>query len=125
LSGLMLMLPLMVTGHLPGWTLNVAHIVHSEEALLATAFIFIVHFFNTHLRPTAFPLDDAIFTGHISLDQLKKERPLEYERLEKEGKLDELMVDPLPGWAVTIMRLGGFAFVVIGIILLVLILRSL
>jgi len=125
LSGLMLMLPLFATEHLPGWTINVAHIVHSEEALLATAFIFIVHFFNTHLRPTAFPLDDAIFTGHISLDQLQKERPLEYERLKKEGKLDALLVDPLPGWAITLMRLGGFAFVLIGIMLLVLILNNL
>jgi len=34
--------------------INVATIIHSDEALLATAFIFTVHFFNTHFRPDRF-----------------------------------------------------------------------
>ena len=42
---------------IPGWFLNVATIIHSDEALLADGFIFTVHFFNTHLRPEKFPMD--------------------------------------------------------------------
>ena len=41
----------------PGWLLNVATIIHSDEALLAVGFIFTVHFFNTHFRPEKFPMD--------------------------------------------------------------------
>ena len=50
-TGLTLWFPVFFTRILPGQFLNVATIIHSDEALLATGFIFTVHFFNTHLRP--------------------------------------------------------------------------
>jgi len=50
-TGLTLWFPVFFTRFLPGWFINVATIIHSDEALLATGFIFTVHFFNTHLRP--------------------------------------------------------------------------
>jgi cytochrome b subunit of formate dehydrogenase len=74
----------------PGWVLNVATLVHSEEALLAALFIFTVHFFNTHFIPTKFPMDRLIFTGTYSLEELKEQRPLEYERLMAEGRIESL-----------------------------------
>jgi cytochrome b subunit of formate dehydrogenase len=49
-SGLMLWFPTFFTLFLPGWVLNVATLVHGEEALLAVGFIFTIHFFNGHLR---------------------------------------------------------------------------
>ena len=94
LSGLMLWFPLAFTGFLPGWTINAAYVVHSEEALLATGFIFLFHFFHTHLRPGVFPMDIAIFTGKVPLSRLRQERPLEYRRLVETGRLDALLVDP-------------------------------
>ena len=51
ISGLMLWAPMWFTKFLPGWALNVAYVIHSDEALLATGFIFFFHFFHTHLRP--------------------------------------------------------------------------
>jgi len=48
---------------LPGWIFNIATIVHSDEALLASGFIFTVHLFNTHLRPSKFPIDTVILRG--------------------------------------------------------------
>lgn len=124
ISGIVLMFPVETTKYLPGWTINFAHIFHSEEALLATAFIFIVHFFNTHLRPGAFPIDDAIFTGRIPREQLKEERPLEYQRLKQSGTLDLLRVEPLAYWLVVSLRIMGLAFVVVGLALLILIITS-
>ncbi|MFQ6610582.1 MAG: hypothetical protein ACE5D7_07255 [Fidelibacterota bacterium] len=47
LSGLVLWFPKIVSWKFPGWLINSAHIIHSEEAMLATAFIFTAHFFNT------------------------------------------------------------------------------
>ena len=43
-SGLMLWFPEFFGAALPGWVFNVATIIHSDEALLATGFIFTVHF---------------------------------------------------------------------------------
>ena len=58
---------------LPGRIFNVALLVHGEEALLATGFIFLVHFFNGHLRPDKFPIDIVIFTGAVTTDELQEQ----------------------------------------------------
>ncbi|MCB1032511.1 MAG: hypothetical protein KDD47_01600, partial [Acidobacteria bacterium] len=47
-TGLILWFPEIFTRLLPGWSVNVATIIHSDEALLAVGFIFTIHFFNTH-----------------------------------------------------------------------------
>jgi cytochrome b subunit of formate dehydrogenase len=62
-SGLVLWFPLFFSGFLPGSIFNWAKIVHAEEAVLAAAYIFAIHFFNTHLKPGKFPMDPAMFTG--------------------------------------------------------------
>lgn len=92
-SGITLWAPEMASYVYPGWVFNIASILHSEEALLAALFIFTVHFFNTHLIPTRFPLDPVIFTGSYKLEELWRFRSLEYERLVKEGKLDGLKIE--------------------------------
>ncbi len=93
-SGLMLWFPKFFTSFLPGWVINAALVVHSDEALLATGFIFVFHFFHTHVRPESFPLDPVIFVGSMPLEKFKEERPLEYERLVKDGELESRIVDP-------------------------------
>lgn len=50
-TGLCLWFPQLFTRVLPGWAIHVATIIHSNEALLATGFIFTIHFFDTHFRP--------------------------------------------------------------------------
>ncbi len=64
-TGITLWFPEVLTSVLPGWVINVATIIHSDEALLATGFIFTVHFFNTPLRPEKFPMDIVIFSGRM------------------------------------------------------------
>ncbi len=94
ISGLMLWKPIFFTKYLPGWILNIAYIVHSDEALLAAGFIFTVHFFNTHYRPEKFPMDRVIFTGRITEEEMKRERPEQYERYLREGKLEKIKANP-------------------------------
>jgi cytochrome b subunit of formate dehydrogenase len=84
-TGLVLWFPELFTHVIPGWSLNVATIIHSDEALLAVAFIFTIHFFNTHFRPDKFPMDPVIFTGRLTLDELKYDKPAEYEALVASG----------------------------------------
>jgi cytochrome b subunit of formate dehydrogenase len=115
-TGLMLWFPVLFTRFLPGWLINVATIIHSDEALLATGFIFTVHFFNTHLRPEKFPMDTVVFTGRMPIAEFKRDKPAEYEALVAAGKLEENLVEPyqpvvirtIRGFAWTALALGSF-----------------
>ena len=79
--------------------LNIAFVIHSNEALLAMGVIFIfVHFFSAHLKPESFPLDKVIFTGSLPVEHYKAERPLEYARRVREGTLDEVLVERRVTW---------------------------
>ncbi len=123
-TGLMLWFPEFFTLLLPGWFINVATIIHSDEALLAVAFIFTVHFFNTHFRPDKFPMDTVIFTGRVPLDELKEDRPREYAQLIKSRKLRKHLVPPLPPPIVRGMRVFGTVALVMGLSLILLIIYA-
>ncbi|MBC8403008.1 MAG: hypothetical protein H8E14_16095 [Candidatus Marinimicrobia bacterium] len=120
-SGLALWFPELISRIFPGWLINAAHIVHSEEALLATAFIFTVHFFNTHLRPGTFPMDEAIFSGHMTEERFEEERTLQKEVL-SDMEYQDLLTNPLPNWKRWVFRITAYTFLTIGLILLILIL---
>ncbi len=119
LSGLMLWIPQVFTSFLPGWTLNVAMLVHGDEALLAIGFIFTFHFFHTHLRPEAFPLDPVMFTGKVPLERFREERPDEYDRLVRDQRLDEVLVGPPTSGQILFTRIFGFTTLGVGLILIV------
>ncbi len=125
LSGLILWFPEFFTKLLPGWLINVAMIIHSDEALLAVGFIFTIHFFNTHLRPESFPLDSVIFTGIVPLDEYKEDRPEEYKFLKESGKLKKsVMLKELSPKKMLTVRLFGYTFLFVGLALIVLIIYS-
>lgn len=107
-TGLMLWFPEVFTMVFPGWFLNVAAIIHSDEALLAVGFIFTVHFFNTHLRPEKFPMDIVVFTGRMPVNDLKDDKPAEYNALVKEGKLEENLVEAYPPIVIRAIRMFGW-----------------
>ncbi len=120
-SGLIMWFPIFFTRFLPGWVINIAMIVHSDEALLAAGFIFTFHFFNTHFRIEKFPMDTVIFSGRISKAEMLHERKQWYDRLLATGKLEEHRVrDEWLRWK-DIARTFGYMFFGIGLILLVLI----
>lgn len=83
-SGLMLWFPQLFAKFLPGIAFNIATIIHGDEAVLATGFIFVVHFFNAHIRLEKFPLDPVVFTGKVTKHELMHEKPLEWERMSKD-----------------------------------------
>lgn len=95
-TGMLLWFAEFFTRFLPGQLINIATIIHSDEALLATGFIFTVHFFNTHLRPEKFPMDTVVFTGYMPLEEFRHDKPEEYEELVRSGKLDQYLVDAYP-----------------------------
>jgi cytochrome b subunit of formate dehydrogenase len=123
-SGVLLWFPQAFATFFPGWIFNVALVVHGEEALLATAFIFTIHFFNSHFRPEKFPMDMVMFTGQVSEEELQHERPAEYDALRQSGRLEALSVPPEPSWVSFGGGVIGTAAVVTGLALLVFILRG-
>jgi cytochrome b subunit of formate dehydrogenase len=123
-TGLLLWFPEFFTNLLPGWTVNVATIIHSDEALLAVGFIFTIHFFNTHFRLDKFPMDPVIFTGRVPIEELKRDKPREYERLVASGELDETLVDPYPGQLERAFKIFGFTALAVGLTLIALIVYS-
>lgn len=123
-TGLLLWFPEFFTLFLPGWIINVATIVHSDEALLAVAFIFTVHFFNTHFRPDKFPMDTVIFTGRMPVEELKHDRPREYRELIKSRQIRKHLVEPLPDYVVRGLRIFGTIALLIGLALILLIIYA-
>ena len=114
-TGLTLWFPEFFTNFMPGWLLNVATIVHSDEALLAAGFIFTVHFFNTHFRPEKFPMDTVIFSGQMTIDELKFDRPAEYDELVKNGTLEKFLRAPFSPALMKVLRVFGWAALTIGL----------
>ncbi len=124
-SGLMLWFPEFFTGlGVPGWVINVATIIHSDEALLAVGFIFTVHFYNTHFRPDKFPIDTVIFTGRVSLEELETDRPREYSVMKEQHKLEKRLKPPPPKWFVRLAKIFGFSALTVGMVIIVMIIYS-
>ncbi len=120
-SGLVMWFPEQFTRVLPGWIINIAMVIHSDEALLAAGFIFTFHFFNVHFRLEKFPMDHVVFSGRISRAELSHERKRLLERWEKEGKLEDHKVkDEWPSWRWIALPAGFIAFL-IGLTLVILI----
>jgi cytochrome b subunit of formate dehydrogenase len=120
-SGLIMWFPHVFTAFLPGWIINIALIVHSDEALLAAGFIFTIHFFNTHFRLEKFPMDTVIFSGRVSKTEMLHERRRWYDRLVATGRLDDYRVkDEWDRWK-AIARSMGYLFFGAGVVLLLLI----
>ena len=119
LTGLMLWFPEFFTHFMAGWFINVATIIHSDEALLAVGFIFTVHFFNTHLRPEKFPMDIVIFTGRMDIEEFRFDKPAEYEALVRSGELEKHLVEAYQPMVIRAVRAFGWTALTIGFIIVV------
>jgi len=119
-SGLFLWFPEQFSRFFPGYWINIATIIHSDEALLAAGFIFTIHFYNTHLRPDKFPLDPVIFVGSITVEELKHERPREYAQLVASGRLEKMVTKRAPvAWLRRMATIFGLFVVSTGSVLIV------
>ncbi|AJC92468.1 cytochrome c family protein [Campylobacter subantarcticus LMG 24377] len=125
ISGLVLWFPTFFGKFLPGEAINIATLLHSDEALLATGFIFAIHFFNTHFRADRFPMDMVIFSGSISEEEIKQERSVWYKRLKESGKLSTLYENKsnskIYQW---LSKFIGFAMLITGLVFLSLMLYT-
>ena len=118
-TGAMLWFKTLTGAFLPGWVFNVATVAHGDEAVLAAAYLFTVHYFVNHWRPDKFPLDVVIFTGSMPLEEYKRDYTVEYNRLVKTGELQQYLVNK-PSRPMTFgSKVVGFGLVAVGLALLV------
>jgi cytochrome b subunit of formate dehydrogenase len=119
ITGLMLMYPIIASDYVPGWSLNIAVLLHRAEAILAVSYIFIVHFFVGHLRPSSFPMNEAMFAGSIPMEEMEEEKPAWLEQLKNEGKLESAKVKPPSTVYRIIYYIFGYSALGFGVYLLV------
>ena len=118
LSGYAMWFAPFVARFIPGSMLNVALLIHSEEALLAVGFIFSIHFFNAHIRPHNFPMDLTVFTGKQSEEEFRERHEEEYDRLLNNGGLEELETTPPPRWEKNFSRVLGTTALILGLVMI-------
>ncbi len=81
ISGLIIWFPIFFTDYLPGGIIPAAKLMHSTEAMVATIFILIWHFYHVHIER----LNLSIFTGRLSEKEMKVYHSREYERLNRKS----------------------------------------
>jgi cytochrome b subunit of formate dehydrogenase len=118
-TGFVLWFPNQFSALLPGKALNVADLVHGKLALLATGFVFAIHFFNANLRPEKFPMDVSILTGLVSEEEMAEERPEWLRRLHETGQWKEYVAEAPSSGRMTLAILSGALALAVGILLLV------
>ena len=81
LSGFMLWFETLFMMVFPKWVIDLNHIVHSFEATVGFLVLVVWHLYNVHLNPQAFPMNRAWLTGKISKEEMRRDHPLQYEKL--------------------------------------------
>jgi cytochrome b subunit of formate dehydrogenase len=118
-TGLIMWFPEWFLRFLPGWAVNAARIFHSYEAILAMGFLFTVHYFNTHLRPEVFPVDEVIFTGNIPLEEVRERYPGWYRRVVGTDQVSRAA----GGTSWTAVAISGF-YLSVGFVILLLVMTT-
>jgi cytochrome b subunit of formate dehydrogenase len=80
-TGFVLWFPVFFAKYAPHWVLTSAQIIHGEEATLALLFLFVVHFYNAHLKPSIFPMNWVWLTGKMSHAMLEEEHRGQYDEV--------------------------------------------
>lgn len=85
ITGLILWFETQSMAVLPKWVMDITTVVHGYEGVLIFLVLFLWHMYIAHINPRNFPMSRTWLTGKISLDRLKEDHPLEFERVVKEA----------------------------------------
>jgi len=81
---------------IPMAILQIMWAAHSEEAMLATLFLLIIHMYHVHFNPEKFPMTLTWLHGRIGREEMEKYHPLELSEIEAAEPAD---VQPKAGGA--------------------------
>lgn len=74
---------------LPKWVIDVTMLIHGWDGVLIFIVLFLFHLYNVHLNPEVFPMSKTWLDGKISIERLKHEHKLEYDKLMADKKHGE------------------------------------
>ena len=69
-------------------------------------------------------MDTVIFTGRMTVEELKTERPREFREMKASGELVERLTEPLPQVVVRGIRIFGAVALTIGLSLILLVINA-
>ncbi len=69
-------------------------------------------------------MDPVVFTGRMTVEELKYDRPQEYRTVVERGELDRHLVDPIPVATERALKVFGMLALAFGLTLIVLILYA-
>ncbi|MBI5251132.1 MAG: cytochrome b/b6 domain-containing protein [Desulfomonile tiedjei] len=81
LTGVFLWFPEFFSRFFPGYFVNIAQVLHFDEAILAVLYKFFIHTAVRHLRPEVYPGDWVIFTGKVTKETMMRAHPGEWALL--------------------------------------------
>jgi len=93
-SGLILWNMEASTSLLSGRFINYALIAHSEEALLATLFLILWHWYNVHYSPAVFPMSTSYITGYLPEHLMVEEYYEHYVEVMTQAGLEDEILPP-------------------------------
>lgn len=99
-SGLLMWFPEFTMQYFPKWFVDAYRWGHSDEAVLAVAFIVTWHFYNVHFQPDFFPMSWVWWNGKITEEHMKLEHGLELDMLTEKQEQDnkDITVNPTKGF---------------------------
>lgn len=59
-------------------------------------------------------MDIVVFTGRMSVEELKRDKPDEYEKLVSSGELEKYLVEPYPPIVTRAIRAFGWTALIVG-----------
>ena len=69
-------------------------------------------------------MDTVIFTGRMTVDELKADRPREYRELVESGELEKNLAHPLPPLVIRGIKIFGTVALIIGLTLILLVIYA-
>jgi len=84
-SGLILWFPVYAGGILPTQGIPLAYIAHADESVLAFLTIITWHIYNTHFKPSNFPMNPVFITGHLPEHVMAEEHGDQLARIKSEN----------------------------------------
>jgi cytochrome b subunit of formate dehydrogenase len=89
------------------YSMQIAKLIHSDEALLASLALILWHFYWAHMNPEKFPMNKTFLTGTMSVAEMIHEHPEELEPRVRSGEIPLEALDGFPEWRALHPRIAG------------------
>ncbi len=98
-TGILLAFNTYFMNHIGPYSMRIATLIHSDEALLASLALLLWHMYWAHLNPDKFPMNRTFLTGTMTMEEMIEEHPAELDRRVRRGEIPLAALEDHPEWA--------------------------